>query len=231
MGLWDDIKSGAGDAWDAYLDYTGYGNAYHAIKGDKTEGQTLTEADRQRMLDLEAQMSGRAPSNATFSDVRKDQQDLMGRLRALSEGRGPSLAQEQMRQSVDRATNQQFAMAAGARGNPALAQRQAMNQSGAIQSSAAGQSALARAAEQLGALSQLGGVTGQARGQDDAMEMFNAGQQNQFQLENDRNRLGALSGAAGQTNAYLAQPSYGDKFKADIASYLEMYAKMSGGGG
>lgn len=153
-------------------------------------GDPYGEADRRRMMEFEREVAGRQvpllgqAAQGGVSDFRGDQRDLVSRLQAMASGKGPSLAQEQLRQGVDRATSQQYAMAAGARGNAGLAQRNAMNAAGMLQSQAAQQGAMAGAAEQLGAMSQLGTAAGQGRAMDDQMAQFNAGQTNSFSLAN-----------------------------------------------
>lgn len=197
------------------------------IGGIQTPTQNMYANDRGMLMDfIDQQGRPLNPAVASTSDLQMDQRDLVGRLRALSEGRGPSLAQEQMRQSMDRATNQQYAMAAGARGNPALAQRQAMNQAGAIQSAAAGQSAQARAAEQLGAMAQMGGVVDQGRRSDETLNMFNAGQQNAMQSAQDALRLRAIMGMNQMTQAYDNVPTFWENAGKWLSGGM-----MGGGGG
>lgn len=217
------------------------GGLIGAAGGPSNAQQGMLE-DRNRLLAFEQQMQAANPlgdaAQAGVSDFRGDQRDLVSRLQALASGQGPSLAQEQLKQGVDRATNQQYAMAAGARGNPALAQRNAMNMAGALQSQAAGQGAMARAAEQLGALSQLGTATGQGRSMDDAQSQFNTGQLNQFELarmqdaqERNRLRLQALSGAAGVGQAAAQQPSRADQILAFGQGLGGALLPGAGGGG
>jgi hypothetical protein len=210
--------------------------------GTGSEAGDQLMGDRDRMLAFEQEMAGRQnpqlgpAGQAGVSDFRADQRDLVGRLQAMASGKGPSLAQEQLRQGVDRATNQQYAMAAGARGNAGMAQRNAMNNAGMMQSQAAGQGALARAAEQLGALSQLGSATGQGRSMDDAQSQFNTGQQNQVSLaqhqgnlmsqaQRDALRLQAMSGASGIGMQALQQPNFWDK----LGAYGQGVAQTIGG--
>lgn len=164
-------------------------------------------------------------AQAGQSGFRDNQANLISQLEALSQGRGPSLASQMLQQQTNQATENQYAQAAGARGNPALANRQAMNNAAQLQSQAGAQMANARVAEQLGALQQLGlGIYG-ARGQDEGLSQFNAGQTNQMATEqgrlgqmNNQIRLQALqqmmSGAM-QQGAYQAQqPGVGDYLMA-----------------
>jgi hypothetical protein len=141
-----------------------------------------------------------------YSDFRSNQAALIAQLEALSRGQGPSLAAQQMREAIDRSTGAQASMAAGAAGSgigAGAAYRNAANQMAAIQAQGARDTGMMRAQEQLGALGQLGGVIGGARGADEAMGRFNAAAANQFALArldaqlqmmglNDRARLQAL---------------------------------------
>lgn len=199
-----------------------------------TEARQMSMEDRNRALAMYDQAGTRQAAQAGVSDFRADQRDLVGRLQALASGRGPSLASEQLKMATDRATNQQFAMAAGARGNPALAQRNAANQAGMLHSQAAGQSAMARAAEQLGALQQLGGAAGMGRSMDDAQSSFNAGQQNQFAVANDMARLEALKQAGQFGRDYYGAPTRMEQFNAygeGLKQDLMKFAVPGGGGG
>lgn len=210
--------------------------------GGGDDGRKLTKEDRMRALAFYEQLGqGQAAqagpaSLAEQSAFRSNQRDLVGRLEALSRGEGPSLAQEQLRAATDRASNQQYAMAAGARGNPALAARNAANQAGSLQSQAAGQAAMARAAEQLGALQQLGGVTGQARMMDEGLSQYNAGQQNQvgmfnanqanqFSGTNNALRLQALSQSSGLGTQLGQMPTQIERLQAGAQGLIEELAR------
>lgn len=210
---------------------TQLGKYISGIGNVSTPDQDARLADMERLRKFEESLAEQQAAQAGASSLQADQRDYIGRLRALSEGRGPSLAQEQMRQSTDRVTNQQYAMAAGARGNPALAQRQAMNQAGALQSAAAGQSAQARAMEQLGALSQMGGAIGQGRGQDETLNMFNAGQTNATTSANDALRLRAILGRKEFRDAYDQTPTYWEKLAGWMSGGLSGGSGQGGGQG
>lgn len=162
------------------------------------------------LLALAEEAKGRQFDPAAYSDFRTDQREHIGRLKALASGQGPSLATEMLRKSVGDATANQTAMAAGARGNPALAARQALNNSAGISAQANQAGAMARAQEQLAAMQQLGlGIYG-ARGQDEAMNQFNAtGRANQMS-QNDLVRLRALGGSLDAQTMINQQPTFGD---------------------
>lgn len=162
------------------------------------------------LLELAQEAKGRQFDPAAYSDFRTDQREHINRLKALASGQGPSLATEMLRKSVGDATANQAAMAAGARGNAALAARGAMNNTAGITAQANQAGAMARAQEQLAAMQQLGlGIYG-ARGQDEGMNQFNAtGRANQL-AQNDLIRLRALGGSLDAQGMINQQPTTGD---------------------
>lgn len=175
--------------------------------GGTPEGQE--QRDMLMALAKEAQTRG-LPQDVGFSDFRGDQRDYIGRLRALSEGRGPSLASEMLRKNTQDAMANQTAMAAGARGNPALAARSAMNNTAGITAQAAQTAAMARAQEQLGALQQMGlGIYG-ARGQDEGIMTGNADRRLRGLALNDATRLNAISSSLPAGQLAAQQPGIGD---------------------
>jgi hypothetical protein len=162
------------------------------------------------LLELAEEAKGRQFDPASYSDFRTDQREHINRLKALASGQGPSLATEMLRKATGDAAANQTAMAAGARGNPALAARQALNNTAGITAQANQAGAMARAQEQLSALQQLGlGIYG-ARGQDEGMNQFNAAQQAQMMSNNDRIRLMALGGSLEAQQFMSQQPTFGD---------------------
>lgn len=87
---------------------------------------------------------------------------LIQALQAQSEGRGPSIAQNQLNQTTEQNVNRGVAQAASAKGvDPALAARMGLDATAQANQNAAGQAATLRAQERLGALGQLGGAIGQ----------------------------------------------------------------------
>ena len=162
------------------------------------------------LMELAQEAKGRTFDPAAYSDFRTDQREHINRLKALASGQGPSLANEMLRKSVGDATANQAAMAAGARGNAGLAARQALNNTAGITAQANQAGAMARAQEQLAATQQLGlGIYG-ARGQDEAMNQFNANGRLQAQQEADRIRLQALGGSLNAQQFMSQQPTWGD---------------------
>lgn len=122
--------------------------------------------------------------NAAMSGFRGDQAQLADVLRRQMMGQD-SLSAAQLRQSTDRNLAQQQAMAASARpGGGAMAARMAMQNAGRINQGLAGQQAMAGIAERQAAAQGLGGVLQGARGLDEALAQFNAGQGNQLGMFN-----------------------------------------------
>lgn len=92
-----------------------------------------------------------------------------GRLEDIAEGRGPSLAEAQLRSAQDRTLAQQLAAAAAQRGgSPAALQRQLAQQQAASGQQLAQQSAEARLMEAAQARQQLGAQLAQERAAADA---------------------------------------------------------------
>lgn len=96
----------------------------------------------------------------SLSDQSRDLQGQYGALlRAQMAGKGPSLARGQLRQGTEAAVRAGTAAAASARGaNVALAGRSAAQQAGRTTMQAARDAAQLRAAEQLAAQQQYGGL-------------------------------------------------------------------------
>lgn len=103
---------------------------------------------------------------AQQAQFRAKQMALAQALEAQAAGRGPSLAQDQLRMATDRNIAQQMAMAASGGGNAALARRQLGNQAAAMNQEAAAQSSIIRAQEQMAARQALAQALESARTQD-----------------------------------------------------------------
>jgi hypothetical protein len=151
---------------------------------------------------MKAPQAGPAQT-AGMSGFRQNQAGLISQLEAMGRGEGPSAAQIQMREAMDRAAGAQASAAAGAGGrgvNAGAALRGAMNNTAAVQAQGARDTATLRAQEQFNALQQLGQVIGQGRGQDEQLGMFNAGQQNDMA---QANLMAAMQTLGIQTEAEL----------------------------
>jgi hypothetical protein len=163
------------------------------------------------------------------SSLVRNRAGLIAQLEAMARGEGPSAAQLQMNQAMDRAQSSQASAAAGAGGrgvNAGGALRMAMNNTAAIQSKGAQDAAILRAQEQANAMGQLGSVVGQGINADQTLSSFNAQQQNymtQANMEaalkqlglNDEAQLRALLGAMG---VEAGKPNMGSAILAGGAS-------------
>lgn len=201
---------------------------------DKEQRKRLEEYYNQ-VMNRQAPQAGPAAQSG-YSGFRQNQSDLIGRLEALSQGRGPSLAAQQFAQATDRNMAQQQALAGGGRGGP-MAAFNAANNMGMLGANAAQGSAQARIAEQQMALGMLGNTIHQGRGADEQTNMFNAGQTNsmsQANLEarlrgmgmNDQAIQAALSGLSGQ-NARQGGPGLGDQLLAGGAGLFSFGATQN----
>lgn len=194
------------------------------------------QADYQRRLEQElggwnAPQMGRA-AQGDMSSFRGNQRNLVTRLEALASGQGPSLAAAQLQAATDRNMKGQQAMAAGARGpNAAMAQFTAANNAGMLGAQAAQDATAARIAEQQMALQQLGLTLQGARGADEDMNRFNAGQRNEVGLANLQSR-----GMSNQQRLQLLQmlgggaqgPTMGEQLMAGGASLFSLGATQGG---
>jgi hypothetical protein len=211
------------------------GALYNLIKGSPTSGVNKRIEEYYKNIQGRAAPQAGPASVADYSSFRQNQTDLLGRLDALSRGQGPSLAREQMRQATDRNMSQQASIAQSGRGNPALANIVAANASGRLGAQAASDSSRLAMEEQLGALSQIGGVAAQGRSADEEMNRFNALQSNY----RDQANLEALLRSRGlDDNAIQSilqmqmqkagMPSFGDKLMAGGAGMLALGATNRG---
>lgn len=187
-------------------------------------GSNQTEDDiRKRLLAMSEQ--GMTAQTANMSDQRGRQVNYLDQLKALSEGTGPSLAREMLKDSLNRSEASQASTAASAVGRGVGvggAYRQAANTMGAQQSQASGQMAQARAQEQLGALSQYGQNINATRTADEGMNQYNTTQQNQMLEAQRRLQLQALQSAG---NGITQQPSMGERI---LGSGAAAYSLLGG---
>lgn len=169
-----------------------------------------------------ANMPTPTANKADYSGFRTSQAGLISQLQAMARGEGPSAAALQMRQAMDQAASAQSSGAAGAGGrgvNQGAAMRNAMNNTAAVQTQGAANTGIIRAQEQANAVNQLGQTITSARGADEQMSEFNAGQQNQMILS----KMGISTNAQLQTflAAMQAQgPGTGTQLLAGGASAL-----------
>ena len=209
------------------------GGGLLGLFGNGNDDQT-----RQMLMDYYNQLMKNPPQlgaagQSQYSGFRTNQSDLINRLEALSQGKGPSLAAQQFQQATDRNMSAQQAMANSGRGGP-MAALTAANNMGMLGAQAAQGSAIARTGEELGAFGQLGNVIAQGRSADEATNMFNTGQSNQFQMANLEAKLKAMGlgeGAIAQIMGINAKPTMGEQLLAGGGGSLGMLAGHLGGGG
>lgn len=207
------------------------GALYNFAKGDPTSGvNSQMDEYYRRIKERQAPQLG-AASQSQFSGFRDNQQALVSRLEAMSNGQGPSLAREQMKAATDANMASASSVAQSGRGNAALANIQAQNVVGRLGAQAAQDNSQLAMSEQLGAINQLGGVINQGRGNDEANTQFNALQQNY----RDQANLEAILKSRGLDDAAIQQilqtkmqgamrPTFGDQLMAGGAGMLSMGA-------
>lgn len=222
MGNWQGAGQGAaggalaGSAfgpWGAAIGGV-VGGAAGYFGGDGTDPEV--EANRQRMLEYYNGLQGH---QAGMSDFRDNQRNLITNLEAQAAGRGPSLAGEQLRAATDRNVRQQVGLSQTGLGNPAAAAMMAQNNSANLGAQASQDAAAARIQEQYNAQNLLGLNIHGARGQDEEMGRFNAGQLS----DADRLRLYALQGMNGQSKT---GPSEGESILAGGAGMYGQAQQM-----
>lgn len=201
----------------------------------KTKARTV-KADRYK-IDQEAALAkqqseqqfqlAKQRQEASLAEQNKIVESLTGVAQTLGEqaaGKGPSLAEAQLKSASNRSLAQQLAAAAAARGgNPAAAQRQLMRQQGQAGRELGETAAIARMQEsqqarqqQLQALNQAGGIVTGEVGRADVGAQTGIG--NQFQY-----------GTAPQTqNLAIAQFNAAQRQNADAANQAAQNQMTSG---
>lgn len=238
MGLGDIAQGGLGGAATGAafgpggaLVGGGIGALLGGLGGMFGAGQNQPGSQQRDMLLGLASEAGRrgAPQQSQLSGFRDDQKDLIARLKALANGQGPSLATEMLRKQNETNTQNQVAMAGGARGNPALAARQAQNNAAGMANASNAQAAQARIAEQLGALQQLGLTSYGARGQDEANSQFNSNLLLRGLQGNDATRIGAITGSMQGEQMAAQAPSWGDYLMGSGGALGQILSLARGG--
>lgn len=137
-------------------------------KNKKELSKAITKVENRDTPQMKAAKLGQAATiNQKQQDqFRRGQLDLAYQLQQQAAGKGPSLAQSQLRQGTDRNLAQAMAMAGSGRGNSALQMRQLGQQRAMIGQQAGQQAADLRMQEQMAAQQQLAGVLSGGRGQD-----------------------------------------------------------------
>lgn len=209
--------------------------------GDKeTENE---KAQRQMLMDYYAKLQNRpmqpgmTAAQGMTSDVRGRQLGLLDQLKGMSEGKGPSLAEAQLRSATDRNVAQQAGMANSGRGGP-MSVLAAQNNMAHLGARSAQDAAAARIQEQQQALQLYGLNLHGTRGADEEMSRFNAGQSNDVNAQNmwarlkqmgmqDDAALQIMSQLGGQNAGQASRPGLGDQVLAGGAGMYSQYATQS----
>lgn len=216
------------------------GGAVGGVAGLLGGGESGQDAEhRKRLMDFYNSVGGgrMAPqvgpaAQAGYSGFRSNQSDFINRMDAMSRGQGPSLATQMFRQTTDRNQAQQAGMANSGRGGP-MAAINAANNMGLLGAQASQGAAGARIAEQNMALGHLGSMIQSGRGADEQLGMWNAGQQNQFAIQNlearlrqmgldDNTRMQILAQLGGQNAQQRGTPGLSDQIMAGGAGLYAM---------
>ena len=136
----------------------GPNGAQQAIARDQGMGQ--------KWADMQAPTTDYTQGNQS----RGSQQDALSMMRSAANGNAPSAAETMMRQGNDQAVANSLAMAAGARGQGAMAgaQQSAMGNASAMSTTNVNNMGAMRAGEMANARGQYGSMASGLRGQDDA---------------------------------------------------------------
>jgi len=195
---------------------------------------------RQMLMDYYAQIQGRQPVQLgatqygqVSQDIRGRQMSLADQLEAISTGKGPSLAEQQLRSATDRNVSQQASFANSGRGGMMAAGR-AANNSARLGAVAAQDAGVARVAEANQARQLLGLNLHGMREADESMSRFNAGQGNEMSqaqmwatLKNrgmtDDAIFRTIAGLQGQNIAVSGRPDFSDQMLAGGAGMYSQY--------
>lgn len=140
----------------------GPNGAQQAIARDQGMGQ--------KWADMQAPTTDYTQGNQS----RGSQQDALSMMRSAANGNAPSAAETMMRQGNDQAVANSLAMAAGARGQGAMAgaQQSAMGNASAMSTTNVNNMGAMRAGEMANARGQYGSMASGLRGQDDARSQY-----------------------------------------------------------
>lgn len=231
------LAGGAFGPWGAAIGGVA-GGAIGLFSGGESKNDQST---RNMLMDYYKSVQSRQPYNMAptqygqiSGDVRNQQQSLNDQLTALSQGKGPSLAEQQLRSATDRNVSQAAGFANSGRGGP-MAVSQAANNQARMGAQASQDAASARIAESNQARQLLGLNLHGMREQDENMSQFNAGQGNQMsqaqllalihqrQMQ-DQGVMGAIGGLQGQNTAQYGRPQLSDQILAGGAGLYSLAA-------
>lgn len=247
MGVMDILQGAGGGAatggaiggpWGAGIGALGGGLLAGFSSNSQDNQNSALEKYRQQILARGFPQIA-APQMAGNSEgYRADQQALISRLGALSRGEGPSAALQAMTQATDRNMAQQQSIAQSGRGNAALANIVAANNTNNFGQQAAQQGEIARIQEQNQANQLLGQNLGAARAADEQTAQFNAQQNNYASKDNLDAKLrllglndSAIASVMNQQAAAAQRPTLGEQLLAGGVGALGMYAANQRGGG
>lgn len=245
MGNWEGAGKGAAGGAMAGAAFGPWGAAIGGVAGGAigyfSGGESGEEKKSRQMLeDYYRRVQGRQPIQmdptqygATSQDVRARQIGLTDQLQSISNGTGPSLATEQLKQATDRNSAQQMSFANSGRGGPMAASR-AMNNTARLGAVAAQDASVARMAEANQARQLLGLNLHGIRGSDEEMSRFNASQGNEMnqanmwsrlkqQGMNDEAAFNIINQLRGQNTATNGRPDLSDQILAGGASMYAQY--------
>lgn len=161
---------------------------------------------------------------------RTKQDDLIAALLAQAEGRGPSVAQQQLQQGTEQSIRQLASVAGSSKGvSPAIQAKMIADNAGYQNQAMVGQSAMTRLQEQMAARSALGQAINSQRGQDVSMYGQQSGlAQALGSLQNQGNSVAVDNQMRAQgLNAGVAEQN--SKFGQDLVGGLLGSAGAAGG--
>lgn len=159
------------------------------------------------------------------------QQGLIDALKQQSAGNGPSVAGQQVQQSLQQQQNAAQAQTAGQRGiNPALAMRTSMEQQGQNAQNAAQTGAMARAQEQLNAQGQLGNAINSQGNQLNTMGSQNLQSQGMNLHAQEANQDANLRAQGMTMNAGQAQNQAQSQMMGGLMNGIGTAMAMASGG-
>lgn len=176
---------------------------------NKFRAQLANTTDQDYSGDIRNTLADVGAFRGLNQQAAAQQQQYVDQLNNQVTGNGPSVAQQQLAQALNRNAQNQAASIGSVRGiNPALAAKMISDNYGHTGADLAQQGSLLRANEQLGALGQLGGALGQMRGQDIQSQQVTGGlatglgglmnQQNANNINNQAQTQGINAGISKQ---------------------------------
>jgi len=158
---------------------------------------------------------GFTANSGAVNNAMGQQQGVFNQLQNIAQGKGPSVAQQQMNQGLNQAAANAQSAALGSQAGvtPGMTQRNILNAMQAQNTGVIAQGGLQRAQEQQAALGQMGGVSNQmTQGQlglsQQGIEAANASQQNQLAALSQQQQMANAQYQA-NLNQYSAKQQYG----------------------